>query len=266
MKTEGVVLPQSTWDDIVFEKRNKEYGAYVNRKNYSKYVLIALGVTVAILILVLAAPAIARLLESVRSAEPPKLKETTISLDQPPPITPQPPPPDVRIPPPVKTVIKFLPPKVTEKEVVEEEEMPTIEEIKENETGAVAQEGTGEVVFEEPAPVVAEENTDDKIFYAVEQLAEFPGGNAAMYKFLNKNQKYPASARRMGVEGKVYVKFIVDKEGAISNIEIVKGINADLDNEAIRLIKIMPPWKPGKQNGRSVKSQFVLPVYFKLES
>lgn len=266
MKTEGVVLPQTTWDDIVFEKRNKEYGAYINRKNYSKYVLIALGITVVVLILVLAAPAIARLLESVRSAEQPKLRETTISLDQPPPITPQPPPPDVRIPPPVKTVIKFLPPKVTEKEVVEEEEMPTIEEIKENETGAVAQEGTGEVVFEEPAPVVAEENDDDKIFYAVEQQAEFPGGAAAMYKFLNKNQKYPASARRMGVEGKVFVKFIVDKEGAISNIEIVKGINADLDNEAIRLIKIMPPWKPGKQNGRSVKSQFVLPVYFKLES
>lgn len=265
MKTEGVVLPQTTWDDIVFEKRNKEYGAYVNRKNYSRYVLIALGVTVVVLILILAAPAIAELLKSTRGPEEQKLKEMTVSLDQPPPITPQPPPPDVRIPPPVKTVIKFLPPKVTEKEVVEEEPMPTIEEIKENETGAVAVEGT-DIVFDEPAPVVAEENDDDKVFMAVEQQAEFPGGMAAMYKFLNKNQKYPASARRMGVEGKVFVKFIVDKEGAISNIEIMKGINADLDKEAIRLIKLMPPWKPGKQNGRSVKSQFVLPINFKLES
>lgn len=266
MKTEGVVLPQSTWDDIVFEKRNKDYGAYINRKNYSKYVLVALGITVVVLILVLAAPAIAELLKSVGASEEPKLKETTISLDQPPPITPQPPPPDVRIPPPVKTIIKFLPPKVTEKEVVEEEEMPTIEEIKENETGAVAVEGTGEVVFDEPAPVVAEESDDDKLFIAVEQSAEFPGGMEAMYKFLNKNQKYPAAARRMGVEGKVFVKFIVDREGAISNIEIMKGINADLDKEAIRLIKMMPPWKPGKQNGRAVKSQFVLPINFKLQS
>lgn len=265
MKTEGVVLPQTTWDDIVFEKRNKEYGAYINRKNYSRYVLIALGVTVVVLILILAAPAIAELLKSNRGPEEQKLKEMTVSLDQPPPITPQPPPPDVRIPPPVKTVIKFLPPKVTEKEVVEEEPMPTIEEIKENETGAVAVEGT-DIVFDEPAPVMAEENEDDKVFMAVEQQAEFPGGMAAMYKFLNKNQKYPASARRMGVEGKVFVKFIVDKEGAISNIEIMKGINADLDKEAIRLIKLMPPWKPGKQNGRSVKSQFVLPINFKLES
>lgn len=266
MKTEGIVLPQATWDDIVFDKRNKEYGAYINRKNYSKYVLIALGVTVAVLILVLAAPAIADLIKSAKGPEEPKLKEMTVSLDQPPPITPQPPPPDVRIPPPVKTIIKFLPPKVTEKEVVEEEEMPTIEEIKENETGAVAVEGTGEVVFEEPAPVVAEESEEDKVFYAVEQQAEFPGGVQAMMKFLNKNIKYPPSAKRMGVEGKVFVKFIVDKEGGISSIDVIKGINADLDKEAVRVIKLMPPWKPGKQNGRSVKSQFVLPVYFKLDS
>lgn len=265
MKTEGVVLPQSTWDDIVFEKRNKDYGAYINRKNYSKYVIIALGITVAVLILVLAAPAIARLLKSAEKAEDPTLKEMTVTLDQPPPITPQPPPPDVRIPPPVKTVIKFLPPKVTEKEVVEEEPMPTIEEIKENETGAVEQVGTGEVVFEEPV-VESTGEEEDKIFYAVEQQAEFPGGIQAMMKFLQKNIKYPASAKRMGIEGKVFVKFIVDKEGGISNIEIMKGMNADLDKEAIRVIKLMPPWKPGKQNGRSVKSQFVLPVYFKLDS
>lgn len=267
MKTEGVVLPQATtWDDIIFERRNKEYGAYVNRKNYSKSVLIALGITVGILILILAAPALAELLKSTRKSEAPKLKEMTVSLDQPPPITPQPPPPDVRIPPPVKTVIKFLPPKVTEKEVVEEEEMPTIEEIKENETGAVAVEGTGEIVFDEPVQEVAVESDEDKIFYAVEQQAEYPGGLQAMMKFLSKNIKYPASAKRMGVEGKVFVKFIVDREGAISSIEIIKGINADLDKEAVRVIKMMPPWKPGKQNGRAVKSQFVLPVYFKLDS
>lgn len=265
MKTEGVVIPQSSWDDIVFERRNKDYGAYVNRKNYSKYVLIALGITIAVLILVLAAPAIAELLKSAGSSSEPKLKETTISLDQPPPITPQPPPPDVRIPPPVKTVIKFLPPKVTEKEVVEEEPMPTIEEIKENETGATEVIGTGDVVFEEPV-VESTGEEEDKIFYAVEQQAEFPGGVAAMMKFLQKNIKYPASAKRMGIEGKVFVKFIVDKEGGISNIEIMKGMNADLDKEAIRVIKMMPPWKPGKQNGRAVKSQFVLPVYFKLDS
>jgi protein TonB len=126
----------------------------------------------------------------------------TVSLDQPPPITPQPPPPDIRIPPPVRTVIKFLPPKVTEKEVVEEEEMPTIEEIKENETGAVAVEGTGDIVFDEPVQEVAVESDEDKVFYAVEQQAEFPGGIQAMMKFLQKNIKYPASANEWVLRGK----------------------------------------------------------------
>jgi periplasmic protein TonB len=267
MKTEGVVLPQATWEDIVFEKRNKEYGAFLNRKNYSKHVYIALAITFLALTMVFAAPYIAELLKSNEVENNDNLRDMTVNLDQPPPITPnQPPPPDVRIPPPVKTIIKFLPPKVTEKEVVEEEEMPTIEEIKENETGAVAQEGTGEVVFDEPVVEAPAGNDDDKIFYAVEQSAEFPGGLQAMMKFLQKNIKYPASAKRMGIEGRVFVKFIVDKEGGISNMEIVKGINADLDKEAMRVIKLMPPWKPGKQNGRAVKSQFVLPVYFKLDS
>lgn len=266
MKTEGVVLPQTTWEDIIFEKRNKEYGAYVNRTNYSKHVIIALGITILALGVLLGAPKLAALFASDDKDDDKNLKTMTVNLDQPPPITPnQPPPPDVRIPPPVKTIIKFLPPKVTEKEVVEEEEMPTIEEIKENETGAVEVVGTGDVVFEEPVQEVADEG-DDKVFYAVEQQAEFPGGIAAMMKFLNKNIKYPPSARRMGVEGKVFVKFIVDKEGGISNIEVMKGMNADLDKEAVRVIKLMPPWKPGKQNGRAVKSQFVLPVYFKLSS
>jgi periplasmic protein TonB len=265
MKTEGVVLPQTSWDDIVFEQRNKDYGAYINRKNYSKYVIIALGITVVVLLLVLVAPALAELLSSMREPEEPKLKEMTVSLDQPPPITPQPPPPDIKIPPPVRTIIKFLPPKVTEKEVVEEEEMPTIEEVQEAETGAVAQEGTGEVVFDEPVQE-AVGNDDDQIFTAVEQSAEFPGGYAAMMKFVQNNMKYPASARRMGTEGKVFVQFVVDKEGAISDMVIIRGMSADLDKEAMRVIKMMPPWKPGKQNGRSVKSRFVLPINFKLSS
>jgi protein TonB len=86
----------------------------------------------------------------------------------------------------------------------------------------------------------------------------------AMYAFIRKNMKYPASARRMGTEGTVFVGFVVDKEGRISNIEVVKGISADCDKEAERVVKMMPPWKPGKQNGRAVKSKFVLPIKFKL--
>ena len=267
MKTETVVYPEK-WEDIVFEHRNKAYGAYFNRISYSKHVVWAVIITILFLGLVVAAPTIKEWLTSDDLNESDDhLKNMTVNLDQPPPITPnQPPPPDVRIPPPVKTIIKFLPPKVTEKEVVEEEEMPTIEEIKQNETGSVAVEGTGEVVFEEPVQEIVAPSDEDVIFTVVEQQAEFTGGYEAMAKFLQKNLKYPAAPRRMGIEGSVFVGFVVDREGNISDITIVKGIHADCDKEAIRVVKMMPNWKPGKQNGRAVKSRFVLPIKFKLAS
>src|SRR5258706_8174015 len=131
MKAETTV-PQG-WEDIVFENRNKAYGAYFIRKIYSKNVTIASIGALLIISFILAFPSLAALFKSDVVIEKPRLK-TTISLEQPPPINPdQPPPPNIP-PPPVKTIIKFLPPKVTDKEVVEEEKMPTIEEIKKNET------------------------------------------------------------------------------------------------------------------------------------
>ena len=265
MKTATPSISQS-WEDIVFENRNKDYGAYINRKSYSKSVVIAGVITFLILIFVLAFPAIKDFFSSFKEKEEDnKLKTTVVSLDQPPPITPnQPPPPDIRIPPPVKTIIKFLPPKVTEKEVVEEEEMPTIEEIKQNETGAENVEGNVEAKFEEPVQEVEVEDAN-KVFLVVEQPPEFEGGLEAMYKFISKNMKYPASARRMNIEGSVFVGFVVDADGKISEASIIKGISADCDKEALRVVQMMPKWRPGKQSGRPVRVKFVLPIKFKLD-
>jgi len=265
MKAATTTVSQS-WEDIVFENRNKDYGAYLNRKSYSKSVVMAGGITFLVLIFVLAFPAIKEFFGSFGEKEETVMKNTTVvSLDQPPPISPnQPPPPDVRIPPPVKTIIKFLPPKVTDKEVVEEEEMPTIEEIKENETGSVDQEGTGEVIFEEPVEEAKGEDPN-KVFLVVEQPPEFEGGLEAMYKFISKNMKYPASARRMNIEGSVFVGFVVDADGKISETSIIKGISADCDKEALRVVQMMPKWRPGKQSGRPVRVKFVLPIKFRLD-
>jgi periplasmic protein TonB len=264
MKTTAVT---QTWEDIVFEHRNKDYGAYLNRRSYSKTIVIAMLLTFLVMAFVLAFPTIKEWLSSSDDVvDDNKLKSQTVSLDQPPPITPnQPPPPDIRIPPPVKTIIKFLPPKVTEKEVVEEEEMPTIEEIKQNETGSENVEGTTEVVFEEPVAEVKEEEDANKVFLVVEQPPEFEGGLEAMYKFINKNMKYPASARRMNIEGSVFVGFVVDADGKISEAAIIKGISADCDKEALRVVQMMPKWRPGKQSGRPVRVKFVLPIRFKLD-
>lgn len=265
MKTTAMT-PRS-WEDIVFENRNKEYGAYHNRKSYSKSVVIAAIITFGVLGFVLAFPALKELFGSRGPAvDDNKLKNQTVSLDQPPPITPnQPPPPDIRIPPPVKTIIKFLPPKVTEKEVVEEEEMPTIEEIKQNETGTENIEGTGEVIFEEPVEEVKDDGDANKVFLVVEQPPEYEGGLEAMYKFINKNLKYPASARRMNIEGKVFLSFVVDADGSIAEATVLKGISADCDKEALRVIQMMPKWRPGKQSGRPVRVRYNLPIYFKLD-
>lgn len=256
-----------SWEDIVFEARNKEYGAYDIRYIYGKYVIIGLILTMLISGLALGYPRLKELFASKNDDEVVVSKTVKYTdLLPPPPIDKNtPPPPEIDIPK-VQKQIKFLPPKVTEKEVVEEEPMPTIDEIKQNDVGATDIEGTTEVIFEEPVAAVVEEEDEDKVFLVVEQPAQFDGGMAAMYKFISKNLKYPASARRMGIEGTVFVSFIVDKAGVISDVQVVKGISADCDKEAERVVKTMPNWKPGKQNGRPVKSKFVLPIKFKLAS
>lgn len=262
MKTEAA----PRWEDIVFEGRNKEYGAYLLRRIYSKHVLRAVLIMLLLMVAIIAYPYIAAFIrEHSEKVEVETPKLTTVNLDQPPPITPnQPPPPKLDVPPPVKT-IKYVAPKVTKEEVVEEE-MPTQEELKQVEVSTVTQEGTETVVFDEPVEqVVAEGNDDDKIFTVVEQQPEYPGGMEAMSKFISKNLRYPSTARRMGVDGKVFVQFVVDKEGKISDVQVIKGVSADCDKEAVRVVQMMPAWKPGKQNGKAVKARFVLPIRFKLD-
>lgn len=248
---------------MVFENRNKDYGAYVLRSLYGKNVISGTIVTLIIITLVVLSPRIAELFkteEVVEKAPPRKLVYTDLSA--PPPIDkPKPPPPQVQLPK-LQKVIKFVPPKVVKEEVVEE--VPTIEEIKQNEVAAVAIEGPTEVVFEEPVAEVVVEEEENKIFTVVEQQPEFEGGYEAMMNFIRKNMRYPASARRMGVEGTVYVSFVVSKDGSISEVQVVRGISADCDKEAMRVVSMMPPWKPGRQNGKPVFVRFVLPIKFKL--
>lgn len=254
------------WEDIIFQDRHKDYGAYVLRRSYTRHVMIAAFSTFALLALVFASPYLARLLREPAEVSVHHLNAVKYTdLAPPPPIQNTPPPPRIHIPPPVKATIKFIPPKVTDKEIVEVEKMPTVEEIRQNETAAETVEGTGEVVFDEPvAEVTGEDVEEDVIFTVVEQSAEFAGGIAALKKFLQDNMVYPGVARRRGVEGSVYVTFVIDKRGAISDIQVLKGISSECDEEAIRVVGIMPPWKPGKQSGHPVSSRFVLPLKFTL--
>ena len=122
---------------------------------------------------------------------------------------------------------------------------------------------TQEIVMVIPAPVVEEEEPD-KIFLVVEQTAAPVGGMAAFYEFVSKNIRYPAQARRMNISGKVFVEFVVDKDGTLDQFKVIKGIGAGCDEEALRIMQLAPPWEPGKQRGKPVKQRMVLPLYFKL--
>lgn len=260
MKTEAVVA--RSWEDVVFENRNQAYGAYVLRKVYSKNVFFGLIITGIVVLLIMFFPAIVDFFkgeEVIEKAPPKKLVYTELSA--PPPIDkPKPPPPQIQLPK-LQKVIKFVPPKVVKEEVVEE--IPTIEEIKQNEVAAVEVEGDAEVVFEEPVVAVVEEDAN-KVFLVVEQQPEFEGGYEAMMNFIRKNMRYPASARRMGIDGTVFVSFVVGKDGTINDVKVIRGISADCDKEAVRVVQAMPPWKPGKQNGKPVFVRFNLPIKFKL--
>jgi len=262
MKASSNVMTQR-WEDLVFENRNKAYGAYVLRTVYTRNVFRGLILTIVIVALLFYSPDIIALFkgeEVVEKAPPRKLVYTELSA--PPPIDkPKPPPPQVQLPK-LQKVIKFVPPKVVKEEVVEE--IPTIEEIKQNEVADVAVEGPTEIVFEEPVEEVVVAEDENKIFTVVEQQPEFEGGYEAMMNFIRKNMRYPASARRMGVDGTVYVSFVVSKDGSISEVKTIRGISADCDKEAMRVVSMMPPWKPGKQNGKPVFVRFVLPIKFKL--
>jgi TonB family protein len=117
----------------------------------------------------------------------------------------------------------------------------------------------------EAIPMVISPSAEEAIFTAVEQNPEFPEGVAAMYEYLGKNIKYPAAAQRANVSGRVFVRFIVEKNGSISNVEITKGIGFGCDAESIRVIQTMPTWQPGIQNGKPVRTYYQMPIVFKIE-
>lgn len=130
------------------------------------------------------------------------------------------------------------------------------------------EENKEEVVIAPPvveAPIEEEED-DNVVFQVVETMPEFPGGQAALFKYLSENVKYPVIAQENGIQGRVICQFVVNKDGSIVDVEVVRsGGDASLDKEAVRVIKSMPKWNPGKQRGKAVRVKYTVPVNFKLQ-
>lgn len=263
--------------DIVFEGRNKEYGAYDLRKTYSRRMTIALSIMMAIALLVFIGVILGDTIAARKKANV-EIKDVTLEdVKEEKKNEPPPPPPPPKLPDPPKVEIaKFTPPKIVkDEEVKEDEKPPEMDKVEDAKIGTINQEGTkdegivappveskgtGEVV----APKVDNEDYD-KVFTKVENPAEFPGGQDAWRRYLERSLQYPEGAQEAGIQGVVRVQFIVDKEGNISEVQALNDPGEGLAEEAVRIIKKGPKWKPAEQNGRKVIYRHIQSITFKLE-
>jgi len=265
---------EPSWDNVinsdrvelVFENRNKDFGAYVIRKGYTKTASRAMLISISFFTLCICAPVIYKLISANIEKIAEKPIEVTVELKEPPPLDKnEPPPPPPPPPPPTIETVKFTPPVVVDKEIAEEEQPPPQEKLNETNVGVVTQEGT-EGATELPPEPVAPDPDADKVFTYVEEMPAFPnGGEAAMYGYIQKNIRYPQMAVDANITGKVFVNFVVDQNGNIAEVKVLRGIGGGCDEEAIRVIKSMPKWSPGKQRGKPVRVKYTLPVNFKLQ-
>lgn len=283
MSKSNIDLTSKEWRDLVFADKNKAFGAYVmrsqsDRRHNKAFLFLLIGLAAAIVLIIAwskysdyrqeqAAIEAKLQAEKMLAAQLEQMEEPEIEEE------PEEQKIEIEIPEVPQEVLATV--QVTQIAIVDEvkNEVMDMEDQKEDNTarGVVNQEGSDDadkfkavqeaVVVKEPEPAPKE----DEIFQAVEQQAEFPGGTAALMKWLSNNIRYPEAAAQNDVQGRVIVKFVVEKDGSVSGAQILKGVDKDLDKEALRVVGKMPKWQPGKNNGVTVRSYFTLPVMFKLQ-
>lgn len=267
-----------TLDDVVFETRNKEYGAYYLRKNYRRYLTRATVIGTTLFALLFGAALAFNKIQAANKEREFKVDLTPVTLDEEEPedkieVPEEVQPPPMDEPPPEVAQEKFLPPEPKkDEEVMIEEPPPPAERL---ETAVISNKTVEGIeardVFIPPPPpkevavVKMEPAAEDEIFMGVEQDAEFPGGMGALMKYLQKNVNYPAAAQRANVSGKVILQFVVERDGTVGQIIVLKSIGFGCDEEAVRVVKSMPKWSPGKQNGRAVRVWYTLPVTYTMQ-
>lgn len=272
-------LISNEWTDLVFEGRNQAYGAYKLRKGTAKrnvWALLIVGLAAALLYLGLQLQKMAeanKKVENTQAVELAKLntekKEAKVEKKE---IIKQEPEKVVEQ---VKSSVKFTAPIIKKDSEVKEEDEIKLDEVQKSDkaVGAFTVEGNDEVggavlkakediAAPEPPKHVVEET---KIFTVVEQMPMYPGGNAALMGYLRDNIKYPTVAAENGVQGRVVVGFVVERDGSITDVNILRGVDPSLDREAMRVVKSMPRWNPGKQNGSAVRVKYQVPVSFRLQ-
>ena len=275
-----VDLSSREWRDLIFEGKNKEFGAYEMRKNsdarHNKamivvIIIMALAFILPFLVNTMLPKAEANIDEEIEQAmvnietdaaeeEEPEEELERIE-EQKPEVLPE-------------EVLNTV--KVTELAIVDddqvkaEDEIKTQEELQQTET-AFGQtdfdKGTDDlnVVREHKDEIVVEDKKEEKVFTAVEQMPQFPGGEAELMKYISNNIKYPTMAMENNIQGRVVVQFVVTSTGKIGEVKVVRSKDPDLDKEAVRVVKSLPNFIPGKMNGQAVNVWYTLPITFKLQ-
>ncbi|WP_019948831.1 energy transducer TonB [Hymenobacter aerophilus] len=272
--TAPISLP--SLDDIVFEGRNKAYGAYALRRLYGRHLLRAVALAVALTALLIAVPiTVSYLWPTVVVAAPIVPDEFVVDILPPPTITPPPvTPPSASAKATItlrKQIKEAVPTKVVDDAQVTKPEPdvapPAVDgpvaqsDIDRDGTGGLATTaGPGAPGNDSAASPAAPAVT--KPFLSVEVMPEFAGGQAALVKYLQRNLHYPTQALKAGVGGRVYIAFTVNTDGSITDVEVIKGLGYGTDEEASRVIRRMPAWKPGYQNHRAVPVRYNLPITF----
>ena len=272
-------LVSNEWTDLIFQGKNQAYGAYKLRKGTSKRNVMSIVIMAIAAALAFAVIALKNAYEASQKAKFEQVVEATtikevkkkaevkrkapVKVEQ-----------EQKVEK-VKSSIKFTAPVIKkDSEVKPEEEMKSQEDLNKTSTsiGAFDVKGNDEaagVVLQakqqiaQPEPPKQEE-VENKVFTTVEQMPSFPGGDAALMDWLRKNVRYPAVAEENGIQGRVVVSFVVERNGSITDVQVVKSVDPSLDKEASRVVKSMPNWIPGKQNGSAVRVKYNVPVTFRL--
>lgn len=248
-------------DEIVFEKRNKMYGAYILRKMYNKQLNKALLLAVAILAAGLVYPLVDsyNLKTRIRNIT----DSVTVVIDLPKPkdeVKPEIPElPEAK----PETRIRFVAPEVTLADVNDDVGLPNMDDMNKISSN-IPIDIKPEIIIEKPVDIIEDPETKPAEII-VEEMPLFPGGDTERLKFLAANILYPTQATENGIQGTVYFQFIIDSKGNITDVKILRGIGGGCDEEALRVIKMMPQWKPGRQNGRTVRVLYNMPVVFKIQ-
>ena len=275
--THDINLTSQEWLDIIFEGKNKDYGAYTLRSDSPKRHSVAFIVVAAAAVLTILSASLINTYNqnkrkekitdvvqmsdiSMKNAEVPK-ENIEKRYEAPPPIE-------------LKSTIKFTAPVIMDDNKVNENNQITsqdelvgakVEISTTTVIGTDEQFGKNIADLEKDKLVVGEKAPDEEVHIVVEQPPSFPGGDAALMEYLNNNISYPAIAVDMNIQGKVTCSFVVGKDGSIQDVRVERSVDGSLDKEAVRVIKSMPRWIPGRQGGNAVKVKYYLPVTFRLQ-